>query len=574
MIVDGRTLRSGVEKEHELCVVGSGIAGMLLVMELAQTYKDICIIESGAWTPDDDTQSLYALNSIGYPIRKHYQSRIRYFGGSCNIWAGRAMIYNESDLRPRPWLGSVSWPIDFAELDRYYAAAARYLNLPSYEKMKPETWQSKLSDFETRLFRDGNFRANVSLFAKAPARFGYKTKYFKKVRDSTNITLYINSNVVNLRLNEALSHVVSVDVACLNGVRYTIKPKKVVLACGGLENTRILLASDKQMPGGIGNRSGLLGRYYMDHPRAVFGRVKLTKKIKLDHLLGMPVTGGKMQLGIALSDRIQAMQGLLNNYLTLEPCYSIGSMELYQSFVKLMKRLLRKGYSGKRFDFKNQQMADVPEMIYLLTPKELLPHFIYYPYYKYSRIAKNVFTNLTHLSIVNYSEQEPNIASHVYLDDEKDKLGMRKLVLDWKLSNRSFNSSVRLMRLLDEHFRRYGAGYIEQDLTEIKELPYTDASHHLGTTRMSANPKTGVVDANCQVHGLENLYITGSSVFPTAGHANPTLTIAAMSLRLADYLKKLAACSSERSMKFRSAFPGGRRHLWFKTQNIETKSPR
>jgi GMC oxidoreductase len=274
----------------------------------------------------------------------------------------------------------------------------------------------------------------------------------------------------------------------------------------------------------------------------------LTKKIKLDHLLGMPVPGGKMQLGIALSDKIQARERLLNNYLSLEPCYSIGSVELYESFVKLMKRLLRKGYSGKRFDFKNQEMAEVPEMIYLLTPKELLPHFMYYTYYKYSRIAKNVFTNLTHLSIVNYSEQEPNIASRVYLDNEKDSLGMPKLVLDWKVSDRSFNSSLRLMHLLDEHFRLYDAGHIEQDLTEIKELPYTDASHHLGTTRMSADAKTGVVDANCQLHGVDNLYIAGSSVFPTAGHANPTLTIAAMSLRLADHLKKLTLRSCERTL--------------------------
>jgi choline dehydrogenase-like flavoprotein len=545
MIVDGSTLPVGSGKEHDLCVVGSGVAGMLLVMELAQTYRDICVIESGAWKPDEDTQSLYELNSVGYPIRKNYQSRIRYFGGSCNIWAGRAMIYNEIDLMPRPWLNNISWPIDFAELDRYYASAARYLNLPSYEKLKPETWQSKLSNFEMSLFRNDDFKTNVSLFARAPARFGYKTKYFAKVRNSANITLYINSNAINLHLNDSLSQVERIDVACLNGVRYTINPRKVVLACGGLENTRILLASNKQMSSGIGNRNGLLGRFYMDHPRAVFGHLKLTKKIKLDHLLGMPVTGGKMQLGIALGDKIQSREGLLNNYLTLEPRYSIGSMELYESFVKLMKRLLRKGYSGKRFDFKNQEMAEVPEMIYLLTPKELLPHFMYYTYYKYSRIAKSLFTNLTHLSIVNYSEQEPNIASRVYLDDEKDKLGMPKLVLDWKISDRSFNSSLRLMHLLDEHFKRYEVGHIEQDLAEIKELPYTDASHHLGTTRMSADQHTGVVDTDCRVHGVKNLYVAGSSVFPTAGHANPTLTIAAMSLRLADYLKRLAMPSCE-----------------------------
>jgi choline dehydrogenase-like flavoprotein len=537
MIIDGSALTSGIEKEHELCIVGSGIAAMVLVTQLAKSYKDICMIESGSWKPDDDTQSLYALDNVGYPIRKHYQSRIRYFGGSCNIWAGRALIYNEIDFMPRPWLDDHSWPLDFAELDRYYAAASRYLNLPSYDKVKPETWHPRLSDFETILVENANFKTNVSLFAKSPARFGYRTKYYRTVKKSKYITLYINSNVVNVQLNDALSRVVRVDVACLNGVRYTIKPKKIVLACGGLENTRILLTSDKQMPGGIGNQHGLLGCYYMDHPRAVFGRVKLTKKIKLDHMLGMPVAGGKMQLGIGLSDKIQVEEGLLNNYLTLEPNYSIGSMELYEAFVKLMKRLLRKGYSGKRFDFKNQEIAEVPEMIYLLTPKELLPHFMYYSYYKYSRFIKKFVTKLSHLSIVNYSEQEALKESRVYLGREKDKLGMPKLVLDWKVSDRSLKSSLRLLQLIDEHFRQREAGYIEDDLAEITGLPYTDASHHLGTTRMSANPKAGVVDANCQVYGVDNLYIAGSSVFPTAGHANPTLTIAAMSLRLADYLK-------------------------------------
>ena len=97
-----------------------------------------------------------------------------------------------------------------------------------------------------------------------------------------------------------------------------------------------------------------------------------------------------MQLRIGLSDKVQAEEGLLDNYLSLEPCYSIGSMELYEAFVKLMKRFLRKGYSGKRFDFKNQEMADVPEMIYLLTPKELLPHFMYYSYYKFHVLLRTL----------------------------------------------------------------------------------------------------------------------------------------------------------------------------------------
>jgi choline dehydrogenase-like flavoprotein len=179
-------------------------------------------------------------------------------------------------------------------------------------------------------------------------------------------------------------------------------------------------------------------------------------------------------------------------------------------------------------------------MIYLLTPKELLPHFMYYSYYKYSRFVKKFITKLTHLSIVSYSEQEANKESRVYLGNEKDKLGMPKLILDWRVSDRSLKSSLRLMELLDEHLRKHGVGHIEENLSELKRLPYTDASHHLGTTRMSPDSKSGVVDVNCQVHGVDNLFVAGSSVFPTAGHANPTLTIAAMSLRLADYLKTRA----------------------------------
>ena len=206
-----------------------------------------------------------------------------------------------------------------------------------------------------------------------------------------------------------------------------------------------------------------------------------------------------------------------------------------------MKRLLRKGYSGNRFDFKNEDIADVPEMIYLLTPKELLPHFMYYTYFKYAHVAKKVISTLDHVSLVNYSDQEGDIDSRVYLGPDNDQLGTPKLVLDWRVSERSLRSSLRLMQLLDDHLRKHDVGYVEDDLTELRELPYTDASHHLGTTRMSHDPQTGVVDVNCQVHGIDNLYIAGSSVFPTAGHANPTFTIAALSLRLADHLKTLAA---------------------------------
>ncbi len=191
MIVDGSQLASGIEKEHEICVVGSGIAGMVLMTELAPTSQDICLVESGAWQPDHDTQSLYNLTTVGYPVRENFQNRIRYFGGSCNIWAGRAVIYHDIDMRPRPWIDGICWPLDFEELDAYYARASEYLHLPAYDMFKPEHWKPKLSDFEMNFFQSETFQPNVVLFAKAPARFGYKTAYYQNIKKAHNITTYI-----------------------------------------------------------------------------------------------------------------------------------------------------------------------------------------------------------------------------------------------------------------------------------------------------------------------------------------------------------------------------------------------
>lgn len=541
MIVDGSTLKPESYREHDVCIVGSGIAGVLLAIELERSGQNVCLVESGSWTPDAETQALYDLKNTGLPTRKNFQSRLRHYGGSCNIWAGRAMVYQPIDMQQRSWSSLAGWPIPLEELNPYYERATQHMRLPSYDFFDFNNWSNKISEFEASLVENGSFKPVVVTFAKSPARFGYKTEFHKIISDSTGVTAYTQSNVINLDLTDDLSTVESVDVACLNGVHFSIRAERFILACGGLENTRILLASNQQIPAGIGNEHGMVGKYYMDHPRAVFGRVNLTKRIGLDHTLGLPVKGGKLQLAYGLSDKLQQAEGLLNSYLSLEPNYSSFITDFYHKFVKLMKRLLRKGYSGDRFDFKKEEVADVPEMIYLLTPKELLPHSLYYAYYKFTRFVRKFVSRLTHLTIVSYSDQDLVEESQVTLGTERDKLGMPKMELHWQSSPRSIQTSLRLIRLLDEHLRKHDVGFVEGNVDEWEELPYTDASHHIGTTRMSRTPEQGVVDVNCKIHSVSNLYMAGSSVFPTAGHANPTFTIAALAIRLADHLKQQAS---------------------------------
>ena len=179
----------------------------------------------------------------------------------------------------------------------------------------------------------------------------------------------------------------------------------------------------------------------------------------------------------------------------------------------------------------------IPELIYLLAPRELTPHFLY-------RIVnatrKKFAKDLTELTVVNYCEQVPNRESRVFLSEQRDKLNMNRLILDWKVGTEETRTLMRLQQLLDLHLRKHQIAYLATDSNETHNISYTDASHHIGTTRISENPKTGVVDRNCKVHGVQNLFIAGSSVFPTCGYANPTWTIVALALRLADHLREIS----------------------------------
>jgi choline dehydrogenase-like flavoprotein len=185
---------------------------------------------------------------------------------------------------------------------------------------------------------------------------------------------------------------------------------------------------------------------------------------------------------------------------------------------------------------KSRPDVEIRDLAYLLTPKEVMPHVVYTHYARLKALTHR-FRRVLDLTIVNFCEQVPRAESRVHLSTSRDRLGMNTLVLDWKIDREESVSLVRLQSLLAERLSQRRAGEL-QGAGEAAPS-YTDASHHIGTTRMSADPRLGVVDASTRVHGVANLFIAGSSVFPTAGSANPTLTIVALALRLADHLKRL-----------------------------------
>jgi choline dehydrogenase-like flavoprotein len=532
-IRDANQLSPDTVLNTDICIVGAGAAGITLAQELNGWRQSVCLIESGSYNPDEEVQSLYDVDVAGYPVRENFMARARYFGGTCNLWAGRSMKLTGVDFEKRDWVPHSGWPIAYGEVQSYYGRAAQILKLPSFENFENVTLERGLSPAEKALFDNGDLKPNISLWAIKPLRFG--AAYGSRLKRSRNVTVYLNANVTEVMLNREGTAVDEVRIATLGGNRFTLRAKVFILACGGMESARLLLVSRAVQPNGVGNQFDLVGRFFMDHPRTVFGKIRLLEKQKLPLLLAVPLRDGMGQIGVQLSESTQRKEGLLNNYLSLERQWSPQAAKAYQSFVHSAKILLRRGYSGKRFTFSDVKLAKIPELIYLLAPRELMPHFLY----RMFKAARGKFgKDVSELTIVNYCEQAPNPASRVFLSEERDKLNMNRLVLDWKIGSEETRTVMRLQELLDRYLRKNNIGFLDTAPSRTDALSYTDASHHIGTTRMSEHPRSGVVDADCKVHGVENLYMAGSSVFPTCGYANPTWTIVALALRLAAHLER------------------------------------
>lgn len=533
-IVDARELDRSVVLDSDICVVGAGAAGTTIAAELDGSSRSVCLIESGGVSPDEETQSLYDLENTGYPIRENFMSRARYFGGSCNLWAGRSMILDEIDIGHRSWVPHSGWPISFSELNGYYQRGAEILGLPSLERFQENAYCKEMTHDEQCLYGRGPLEPKISLWAKRPKRFGKSNK--SRLRKSSNVRLILNASVTKINLHRDGSAVESINASTLNHSSMTVRAKVFVLACGGLENARLLLVSRDVHSEGVGNQWDVVGRYYMDHPRAVFGTVRFRENSRLPLLRGLPLRDGKVQFGIGFSQDTQRREELLNHYVTFEAQFSDYVEQSYESFVQSMKVLMRKGYAGSRWRLGHTDLGQVPGMIYLITPKELTPHFLY-RWYVTIRNAVHPHAGGNKRVIVYFCEQPPDPESRVTLSSERDRLGMNRLALHWRIGPEIERSVLRLQALLHDRLERKGIGKVENAAPELR---FSDASHHMGTTRMSQDPKKGVVDGDCKVHGLSNLFVAGSSVFPTGGHTSPTLGIVALSVRLAEKLQDFA----------------------------------
>lgn len=480
MIVDFSQTAPAFTYQFDICIVGSGPAGTSLALEFVGEDKRVCLIESGGIESDGETQALYEGESVGFAHTELDACRLRFFGGSSNCWNGWCMPFDREDFEPRPWIPGNGWPIRYSDLEPYYLRAGTVCEIGA-QAFDGAYWREILETlpaFDETKIRMCHWRDSP------PTRFG--ERYRADLEQAPNVLVLLNANVIELNLAENGRSLTSVQVSDLSGKQSRISAGRFVLACGGIETPRLLLASRRHTRRGIGNRFDQVGRCFMEHPYATSAIAYSRPGTFLPEVMKRSPEAS-VQTAFCLSPSLQRTAQVVGSMMLIERQENVDHL----------------------FSWGRRDLPDVPP--------------------GYERYI-----------LLSQSEQVPDPESRVTLSDHLDALGQPRARLDWRV-NRIDKHSVRIQaEALGAEFARLGLGRIKLADWLLDEDAYWGigaGNHHMGTTRMGSNPQTSVVDANCKVHSVENLYIAGSSVFSTSSWTNPTLTIVALSIRLADHLK-------------------------------------
>ena len=525
MIFDLNTFDSDQTIIGGICIAGAGPAGITLALELAGKGIDVVLLESGGKGFEAETQSLYDGEVVSDLNTDVSSSRLREFGGTSQHWTGLCAPLQPIDFEKRAGVPHSGWPITRADLDPYYARAQPYLQLGPFD-YDFQTWKDALPGPALPL--DPALVGDAIYQQSPPTRF-YAT-YWNRIKADPRIRCYIHANLTGITLGDD-DAVTRCEFSTLEGRKLKVEAKQYVIACGGIENARILLNCDKQRPKGIGNEHGLVGRYYMDHLNCEVGTILFAdNSIDLSLYDGtVTADGTAMQVGLKLPSETIRKEALLNNTAFLVPTYENKNFSNdfrnhgWVSFSSIVKAFSN-GEVPDRFAENICNAAEDADSVAIGVYRHVVRGF--------ASTGRALAANLR-----QDAEQSPNPDSRVYLTEETDPFGWRRIALDWRIAPSDLDSLRRTHELIGAAVGGAGLGRVHIGITDPPDLGivYT-GYHHMGTTRMHDDPRQGVVDGNCKVHSVKNLYMAGSSVFTTAGTANPTLTIVALAARLADHL--------------------------------------
>jgi choline dehydrogenase-like flavoprotein len=530
MLIDTRQVTDQAVIDTDLCVIGAGAAGVTIAREMERHGIATVVLESGGLVHDRATGDLYRGENVGIPYQFAGGCRSRYLGGSSNCWGGWCRPWDDWDFDRRDWIPDSGWPFGKAELASYYDRAHSTLKLGP-NRYDPDYWvQAEGNANLKRIVLDPDKIVDQISQFSPPVRFGID--YREDLKAAVHVRVFLHANVVDIQTDSPAANVRQVQVRTLSGRRMTVRAKRFVLATGGIENARMLLSANSVQPAGLGNGHDVVGRYFMDHPRLNFGSIRFSEAYKQNMLYdikfhyqndAVAAHGTRISAQFGLSEKVQREEGLLNARAWFRSIFPGETTEAINALFRMKRRLSRMDVSGNTFS------ADLLEM---------LKH----PWDTSLFTAARVFHLTSLIRDVRFElivEPQPNRDSRVTLSEQRDALGMRRVKVDWQLGPQVRRTFDRTAELLAAELVRTGVAEVKLD-DLLGDSPWPSSLegtwHHMGTTRMHDSPRLGVVDRNCKVHELNNLYIAGSSVFPTCGANYPTITLVALALRLADRL--------------------------------------
>ena len=548
MIVDANSVGNGARLTADVCIVGAGAAGISLALSLSGQGLDIVLLESGQVDLHAATQSLYdgevADEKLHSPPDKYRQRR---FGGSTAIWGGRCMPFDPIDFEKRSWVPGSGWPISFDDLAPFYPEANKLAEAGRYAYVDHDAFGAGVppmfKGFESDVVRtDGLERFSC------PTNFGHR--YARRLRVASDIRVLLGANCTGLKLAANGRTLREVEVTTLEGTRFAVEARSTVLATGGLETPRLLLASNDVAPAGIGNEHDVVGRYYMCHIAGNVGSLVIkgpTSNVR--HGYEISPDGIYCRRRIAITEEEQRRHGLANAVARLhfpritDPRHRNGVL----SGLFLARKFISYEYGKRLNDGTEPTLGLHARHMWNVVSDPLhtagfLTHWITKRTLAERKFPSVILRNRSNrFSLEMHGEQIPRAHSRVTLAGKSDMFGLPQMRIDWNYGSDDIESVRRTLDLVAEEMKRTGVGELTYDTATLEEdLMRFGAygGHHIGTARMGADPRTSVVDENCRVHSVNNLYVAGSSVFPTSSQANPTLTLIAMSLRLGKHLSQ------------------------------------
>lgn len=544
MIIDARALPKNHEIVTDICIVGGGVAGMSLALELMGQPYQVCILESGGMELDAETQSLARGENVGLEYFPLGDARPRCFGGSSYNWFVRVdkkhvgiqvRPLDSVDFEERPWVPYSGWPFSKAHLNPYYERAHSICQLGPYT-YDPTDWIDDRWRPQLPLCED----AIKTVMFRLGLRDVFVDSHRQRIQQAENVTTYLHATVLEIETTASGSSAARLCVAPTLQKRMWVSAKMYVLALGGIETPRFLLLSRKRQAEGLGNQYDLVGRFFMEHPHLQSGTY-LTTKIDIDRAAALyehhTSRVGRGYGRLALSEGVLRQEQLLNWCVSIEQnmlgvSVRGGLTKIFETSKKLGKSFIRGNLTDCRWHINNL----LPFLFNDLTPSIARKTMSLIRKRALNYISSSRRTGM--FSLHHMSEQAPNPNSRVSLSDEKDCFGQQRVKLNWQLSPLDVWRLLRSQQIFDEELRRAGLGRLDIEMTsEIHPLGLSGGWHHMGTTRMHRNSQCGVVNEDCRIHGMRNVFIAGPSTFPTSGYANPTLTIVALAIRLADHLK-------------------------------------